>query len=266
LNEKRDTVSASAHNYVPARLLPLGDSALTLELGRSIETETHERVLGVAAALEALKGEPALAGVEEWVSSFCALTVHFDPDVTDAEALGHLLLALAARGTRASIAGLEWVLPACFDEEFAPDLDALAARKGMSPQAVIDTLLGATFRVYTIGFLPGFPYMGGLPEALQVPRLATPRTEVPARSIAVAGGMCAIYPFKSPGGWRLIGRTPLNLFDPAREAEPALLAAGDTVQWQRIDAARFAALEAEADAGTLDPQQFLGEGPHDHAS
>lgn len=249
-------MSASAHNYVPARLLPLGDSALTLELGRSIETETHERVLGVAAALEALKGEPALAGVEEWVSSFCALTVHFDPDVTDAEALGHLLLALAARGTRASIAGLEWVLPACFDEEFAPDLDALAARKGMSPQAVIDTLLGATFRVYTIGFLPGFPYLGGLPEALEVPRLSSPRSAVPAKSIAVAGAMCAVYPWLSPGGWHLLGRTPVPMFDPRYSARPALLAPGDRLRWRVVDRETYDAMAAQAEAGTLDRERF----------
>lgn len=240
----------------PARLLPLGDGALTLELGKTIAPETHERVLAVAAALHAMSHEPALAGVEEWVSSFCALTVHFDPDTTDAEALGALLLALASRGTRASLAGLEWVLPACFDAEFAPDLDALAQRKGMTPQAVIDTLLGASFRVYTIGFLPGFPYLGGLPEALQVPRLASPRAAVPAKSIAVAGAMCAVYPWLSPGGWHLLGRTPVPMFDPRQSARPALLAPGDRLRWHAVDRATYDAISAQAEAGTLDRMTF----------
>jgi KipI family sensor histidine kinase inhibitor len=105
--------------------------------------------------------------------------------------------------------------------------------------------------------MPGFPYMGGLPAELAMPRLATPRKEVPARSLAVTGELCAIYPVASPGGWRLLGRTPLNLFDPADADAPALFAPGDEVKLQPIDAAAFARLEREAAQGRLDRARFL---------
>ena len=253
--------TGEARPFAPfPQVRPLSDTALTVVFGTEVDPQVHAQVMGLARQLEALRDAPALAGVSEWIASFTALTVYFDPDVADVAALEAELARLAGAGAKAILAGRVWTLPACFENDYAPDLADLARLQGLSEEAVVSQFLAARYRVYTIGFLPGFPYMGGLPEALQVPRLTTPRTEVPARSIAVAGSMCAIYPFKSPGGWRLIGRTPLNLFDPAREAEPALLAAGDTVRWQRIDAARFAALEAEADAGTLDPRQFLGEG------
>ena len=104
-----------------------------------------------------------------------------------------------------------------------------------------------------LGFMPGFPYMGGLPAKLAMPRLATPRLSVPARSLAVTGALCAIYPVASPGGWRLLGRTPLELFDPADAAAPALFAPGDEVMWQAIDAAEFARLEREP----IDRARFL---------
>lgn len=254
-------MDSATQTFGPARLLALGDGALTLELGRTIAPETHERVLGVAAALEALQGTPALTGVEEWVSSFCALTVYFNPDTTDAQALGQVLLDRAAKGTRASIAGFNWTLPACFDEDFAPDLVPLAERKGLSVAQVIEILTSASFRVYTIGFLPGFPYLGGLPEALQVPRLSSPRSAVPAQSIAVAGAMCAVYPWLSPGGWHLLGRTPVPMFDPRHAERPALLAPGDRLRWQIVDRATYDAMAAQAEAGTLDLAALRSENP-----
>lgn len=111
-----------------------------------------------------------------------------------------------------------------------------------------------------IGFMPGFPYMGGWPPALATPRLATPRTAVPARSIAIAGEMCAVYPWTSPGGWNLLGSTPLQLFDPDSQP-PALLAAGDRVRWQPIDRAQYRELERAQANGTLPRAQFLAGAP-----
>lgn len=241
----------------PARLRTLGDAALTVELGTGIEDATHARVLGLKAAVEAARGQGAFAGVIECVASFASLTVHFDPAQTDAQALSHALLAQARADHAVAVQGRCWRLPACFAPDCAPDLAALAARKGLSEDEVVRLFTGAMFRVYAIGFLPGFPYMGGLPEALSVPRHETPRVQVPAGSVATALGMCAIYPYASPGGWWLLGRTPLVLFDPAREASPALLRAGDIVRWQPISRAAFDALETEGRRGGLDPDRFL---------
>lgn len=237
----------------------LSDSALTVVFGTRADPQIHRQVMGLAHQLEALRGTPLLHGVGEWIASFAALTLYFDPGETDVEALEAALPGLAAGAAAAPVSGRRWTLPACFEGECAPDLGAVAQLRGVSVAAVVESFLGARYTVYTIGFLPGFPYMGGLPEALQVPRLATPRTEVPARSIAIAGSMCAIYPFASPGGWRLIGRTPLSLFDPARNTTPALLAPGDTVRFRAIGAAECAALDVQADAGTLDLAAFCEE-------
>ena len=240
------------------RLLPLGDGAWTVEFGDAIDPALNARVQALAARVNALRGRDALlAPVLDVVPTFRSLTVHFDPWAADTDALGRHLLALAEGAAATAPAGRAWRLPVCFDAEFAPDLPALAAARGLAEDAVVALLTGATLRVYMIGFLPGFPYMGGLPPALALPRLATPRQRVPARSVAVAGTMCSVYPWDSPGGWHLLGRTPLALFDAGRPDEPAWLAAGDTVRWQAVDRAEHDRLAAAGAAGALPRTRFL---------
>ena len=146
----------------------------------------------------------------------------------------------------------------CFDAEFAPDLDELAKARDLSHEQVVALMTGTAFRVYMLGFQPGFPYMGGLPAALERPRRATPRTDVPERSVAVAGRMCAVYPWRSPGGWHLIGRTPLALFNAAR-SDPAWLHPGDEVHWVAIGRARFDELERAAAVGAVQRDAWLDE-------
>jgi KipI family sensor histidine kinase inhibitor len=153
--------------------------------------------------------------------------------------------------------GRQWLLPVCCDAEMAPDLERLAEVKSMAPETVIALLAAATFRVYMIGFMPGFPYMGGLPPELAMPRLASPRKAVPARSLAVTGEMCAVYPWESPGGWNLLGRTPVPLFDAADEAAPALLESGDQVRWRIVERAEYDHLEGELAGGRLGRADFL---------
>ncbi len=131
----------------------------------------------------------------------------------------------------------------------------------MDERQVIDRLLGSCLRVYMIGFLPGFPYMGGLPSELATPRLATPRARVPAQSIALAGEMCAVYPWESPGGWNLIGRTPLALFDPRHTGQPAVLAAGDTVRWYEVGFDEYETLLQQCRQGALPRECFLAPEP-----
>lgn len=239
------------------RLLPLGDSAWTLEWGTDIDRETHARVMGLHALVGRLRtSDPLLMHVSDLVPGFRSLTVHYDPWHTDARALGQQLLALAQQDPRGTVQGRRWILPVCFDEDFAPDLPQLCSRKGLSRDAVLQSLLSARFRVYLIGFQPGFPYMGGLPSELATPRLAVPRQRVPARSVAIAGTLCGVYPWESPGGWNLLGRTPVVLFDPSRAEQPAMLAAGDEVQWRAVDRTTHDRLAADI-AGGLPRETFL---------
>lgn len=240
------------------RLLALGDSAWTIEFGDSISPEINAQVMALAQQIELTREhEPLLENVIDVVPTFRSLTVHFAPLKTDAQALARHLMTLAQQLTPHELNGRQWRLPACFDKSFAPDLSDLAASKKMSESKVIEQLLATTFRVYMIGFLPGFPYMGGLPKALATPRLKTPRQRVPKNSIAVAGEMCAVYPWESPGGWNLIGRTPVSLFDLQHAQQPALLAAGDTVTWYEISQEEYADLSATYQTGPTPREAFL---------
>ncbi len=220
--------------HAPPRLLALGDTAFTVEFAVQPSADIQARVLGFAAALAESKGAGKLPGVIEWVPTFRSVTVHFDPDDCDRRGLAACLEALAAEGRRATGSGREWVIPVCFEGEFAPDLDAVAVARGLSREAVIAQLTATEFTVCMLGFLPGFPYLNGLPASLEMPRLATPRQRVPAGSVAIAGRMGAIYPWDSPGGWRLMGRTSVTLFDVSRAERPALFAPGDRVRWQAV--------------------------------
>lgn len=262
-------MAAAAHGGLsPApRLLPLGDAAWTVEFGAAIDPALHARVLALAAAVRTAQqgGAPPWNAVQDVVPTFRSLTVHYDPLAGDGAALAQALRALAQQAGAAPPRGRRWTLPACFDEALAPDLAALAARQGLTPAAVVELLLGAELRVYQIGFMPGFPYMGGVPPALQVPRLPTPRKAVPAGSIALAGAMGAVYPWESPGGWHLVGRTPVPLWDLRRDP-PALLASGDVVRWRAIDGDEYRRLQEAARRGELDARNWCETLPREDAA
>ena len=241
------------------RLLAMGDSAWTVEFGDQIEPSIHARVLGLDDAIAKARsdGVPDFSGIVDVVPTFRSLTVHYNPLVSDGSSLGQALERLAQSAGTAQVVGRHWRIPVCFDEEFSPDLNDLAEACGLSRQSVISLMTEATFQVYMIGFMPGFPYMGGLPPVLEMPRLASPRKSVPARSLAIAGAMCAVYPWESPGGWRLVGRTPVPFFAASESASPALLASGDHVCWQAIERPVYDAIEAAVSAGQLDRKRFL---------
>ena len=236
------------------RLHALGDAAWIVEFGNLIDEATHARVMGLAQALEAARVQGGWPQVLEWVPAYTTLTVHFH--TTAAADVAHEaaeeLLALARASAPLLQPGRCWRLPVCFDADCAPDLQALAQARGLSLDDAVALLTETPFRVYMLGFQPGFPYMGGLPAALEMPRRSTPRTAVPERSVAVAGRMCAVYPWRSPGGWHLVGRTPLNFFDARDVQAPAWLQAGDQVRWLAVDRERFDELErCTATSGTV---------------
>ena len=219
------------------RLLELGDGALTLEFGERIDPDANARVMAVRDALQALD----LDGVTDLVPTWRSLTVHFDPRRLSHDDLRRALRQAAAQesalATRRSVAPT--IVPVCFGGEFGPDLAEVAATTGRSEDEIVAALGAVELQVALIGFLPGFPYLGGLPNWLDLPRRATPRTAVPANSFAIAGGQAAIYPWQSPGGWHLLGRTPLRLFDPANAQRPARFAPGDVLRIEAIAADEF---------------------------
>jgi len=190
------------------------------------------------------------------VPTWRSLTVHFDPLRLDRESLGKHLLDCAQAETQESALATRWRIPVIFGDEFGPDLASVAQATGRSATDVVEALCATELRVFLIGFLPGFPYLGELPDWLRLPRLATPRTAVPANSLAIAGAQAAIYPWQSPGGWHLLGRTPVRLFDADDAARPALLAPGDSVRFAPIGRDEFERLAAAVAAREISPSAW----------
>lgn len=234
------------------RLLALGDGALTLEFGNRIDPALNARVMAARDALAALK----LDGISDVVPSYRSLTVHFDPLLLDQKVLGAHLLGAAQAPPGKSALATRWLIPVVFGGEYGPDLADVARIAGRSESAVIDAICASELRVFVIGFLPGFPYLGELPEWLRLPRRATPRAAVPANSLAIAGTQAAVYPWQSPGGWHLLGRTPVRLFDLGDTASPALLAPGDMVRFTPIGRDEFERLASAVAARAIEPTEW----------
>lgn len=232
--------------YPAPKFLACGDTALSVEFGDSVDPH----VSGLVLALYRRLTQARVRGVVEAVPTFRALMVHYDPLATSQRDLRAALEDLMVDLQAIESGGRLWTLPVCYEGEMAPDLDEVAERTGLSPEKVIDCHASVTYRVYMIGFLPGYPYMGQLPAELYLPRRENPRIKVPMGSVSIAIDQTSIYSFESPGGWNLIGRTPVRLFDPRRQ-DWALLEPGDRVRFEPIGRERFDDLDRAAAAGTL---------------
>ncbi len=194
-----------------------------------------------------------MPGVVETVPSFRALLVYYDPAVVGYEALCASLADLARQASPAALPPPRHVeIPCCYDTELGLDLAAAAARIGAGLDEVIRLHTGSEQTVYFIGFTPGLPYLAGMPERLWLPRLETPRTKLAPGSVGLGGQQCCIYSVESPGGYWIIGRTPLRLYDPDA-AEPVLLRPGDRVRFRAIDRAEYDAIAAAVAARTFRP-------------
>ena len=215
----------------PVRLLPLGDSGLVAECGGD---EIAEAANAAVRALRQATAAHPPRGVLEAVPTYRSLLVVYDPLVTTAPEIRRAIGEAVARADpRRLPPGRPIEIPVAYGGAHGPDLGTVAAEVGLTEAEVVALHHGCEYRVYMLGFTPGFPYMGTLPSAIRVPRLASPRTRVPARSVAIAGLQTGIYPVESPGGWRLIGRTPVRIYDPSRP-DPFLVDAGDRVRFVPI--------------------------------
>lgn len=216
-----------------------GDAALVLAFPARLDPEINARCVGVAAALRGRR----LAGVRDVVEGFATVTVHFDPLVGEVEEIGAVLRRLAARsgppaggdevGSRREIR-----LPVCYGGARGPDLAEVARFARCSEAEVVERHSRALYRVYMLGFQPGFAYLGAVDPTIAAPRRAVPRVHVPAGSVGIAARQTGVYPVASPGGWQLIGQTPVRMFDMAR-SNPFLLSAGDLVRFEPIDEASY---------------------------
>jgi len=229
--------------------LPAGDEAVSVELGDEISVAINTRV----RALEFLIQQKALAGVVETVPTFRALLVYYDPAQVGFDDLCATIADLAEQATPAALPPPRLVeLPCCYERGHGLDLEAAATRLRLAPDELVRLHAGADYLVYFIGFTPGLPYMTGMPDRLTLARLDTPRVKVPAGSVGIGGTQCCIYSVESPGGFWVLGRTPLALYDPGG-AEPILLRPGDRVRFRAIDRREFDEIAARVAARTFRP-------------
>ncbi|MGL5009045.1 MAG: 5-oxoprolinase subunit B family protein [Paracoccaceae bacterium] len=230
----------------PPRFLDAGECALVVEFGTTIDDALIAKVLALDTALAARP----LPGLRETVPTYRSLMLHYDPLTLSRGTLTAHIPTLLNHPTPAHAEGQLWHLPACYDPEFAEDLPHIANTTGLSPTEVTRLHASATYRVVMYGFAPGWAYLSGLPDALTLPRRATPRDRIPAGALIIAGGQAIVAAMPMPSGWHILGRTPERLFAPDRD--PAFLfAPGDRLRFDPVDASTFAALNARADAGEL---------------
>ncbi len=231
-------------------IVPLGDSALIVRMRERFDDAPEQTLDTVLRAFQQLQ-KAAMPGVIELAPAYTSVTVFFDPIVVAraAETPDKVFDWLATR-VRAAVAGVAnpgrparsqsrtVEIPVCYDSEFALDIDDVARRAAISPGEVVHLHSAAEYRVACIGFVPGFPFLAGLPNKLVTARRDVPRKQIPPGSVGIGGAQTGIYPLRSPGGWNLIGRTPLRLFDPQKNP-PTLLRAGDRVRFRKISRDEF---------------------------
>jgi KipI family sensor histidine kinase inhibitor len=208
---------------------PLGDSAILVTLGREVDRELSRAVQACASATE----EARMAGVTDIVPAYASLAIHYDARTTSADEMLDSLRVIVGRALQSGYPvepGELITIPVRYD---GPDLDAVAAATSLSVDAAIAAHSSVEYFAYMLGFTPGFAYLGDLDPALRIPRRESPRTRVPAGAVAIAGAQTAVYPHETPGGWHLIGRTSLRMFDASR-ARPALVRPGDRVRFEPV--------------------------------
>lgn len=233
--------------YDRPRFLPGGDSALFIEFGDGVDPELNRRVRRLLLAIQGA----GLPGVVEVVPAYRSLLVHYRPRDTSPAELRARLEVLVKRAEVGEFPepGVTEV-PTVYGGEYGPDLEFVARHSGLSREEVVRLHAGKAYLIYMLGFIPGFPYLGSLSPRIATPRLETPRTNIPAGSVGIGGSQTGIYPAQSPGGWRLIGRTPLELFCPRKEP-PALLQMGDYVRFVPITEQEFKSIRKEVEQGTF---------------
>lgn len=219
---------------------PCGDSAVTIQVGSMISEVVNRDVVALTQTLQ----QTQISGILEVVPSYCAVCVHYDPMILPYETLIDALRRLEVTACDHQADDLHVVeIPVCYGGTFGPDLHFVAQQAGLTEHEVIQRHSSSLYLVYMLGFLPGFAYMGGMDESIACPRLTSPRTKIPAGSVGIAGAQTGVYPLDSPGGWQLIGRTPLKMFAIDNEQAKFTLSAGDRVRFVPISEERYRELE-----------------------
>lgn len=231
-----------------AKILTAGDSALLIEFEQKIAPEINAQITAFVHLLK----EQHIEGVTDLIPAFASLLINYDPRVIgykDLKARIEELLKIEVSEEASEARVFE--IPVCYGGEYGPDIANIAENAGLSEQEVIDIHCSKDYLIYMLGFLPGFVYLGGLDERIHTPRLANPRISIPAGSVGIAASQTGIYPLNSPGGWQLLGMTPVKTYDPERET-PILVEAGDYIRFVPVTEEEFLNIKKQVDDGTYE--------------
>lgn len=237
------------------KILTVGDSSILIQFGNAIDPDINARI----AATVALIKEQHIEGVVDIIPAFCSLLINYDPRVISYDRMRErmekiLSMEIAADARKKRV----YEIPVCYGGTYGPDLATIAEHAGLSEQEVIDIHSSTDYLIYMLGFLPGFTYLGGLDERIHTPRLANPRIRIPAGSVGIGGSQTGIYPMDSPGGWQLMGMTPVKTYDPEREV-PILVEAGEYIRFVPVDEAEYERISREVAQGTYTVHVVEGE-------
>lgn len=234
------------------KIYPVGDMAISVDFGNVIEEAVNDQVM----RLKAMLGESNVPGVEEMLPSYRALMICYDPNrISYAELSRKVTEMHALSEKKASSAGTRIVriIPCCYGGEYGEDLQGMEELTGLSQKEIINIHAGTDYKIYMLGFLPGFVYLGGMDERIAAPRLESPRVSIPAGSVGIGGKQTGVYPIASPGGWRLIGTTPVKFYDPQAK-KPILCNAGEYIRFQPISKEEYQSIESKIKAGEWEPE------------
>ena len=217
------------------RILPTGDRALAVEFGNEIDEHINARLMGFIRKLS----DERIRGIEEFVPSFRSVLIHYNPGVLSYDRIRSIIEKTLSEPISESTHKKRIVeVPVCYDEKFGPDIAFVAEHAGISIDEVIRIHTSTPYLVYMLGFQPGFPYLGGLDERIHTPRLESPRIRLEAGSVGIGGGQTGLYPMESPGGWRIIGVTPVRCYNPEKD-KPIPYMAGDHIRFKSISKEEF---------------------------
>lgn len=229
------------------RVIAIGDRGIKVELAKNYSPQLNQKIRSICRLLELER----LVGIIEWIPTYTGVTVYYEPMQISFQALSKYLEELVIKSENGLTGkGRVVTIPVVYGGRFGPDLTEVANFHQMTEGEIVNIHTRNTYLVYMIGFTPGFPYLGGLDEAIATPRKATPRTFVPAGSVGIGGNQTGIYSMDTPGGWQIIGRTPLQLFSPNKK-NPTLLRAGDQIRFRSISESEYDRIKEERRVGDL---------------
>jgi KipI family sensor histidine kinase inhibitor len=225
------------------KIVAAGDSSLLIEFGNEINEEINRMITTIVQLMR----DQQIEGVVDLIPAFCSLLINYDPRIVSYEKMRKRMQALVKIDLKGG-SGRKRVfeIPVCYGGQYGPDMETIASHAGLSEEEVIRIHSSRDYLIYMLGFLPGFCYLGGLDERIHTPRLANPRVKIAAGSVGIGGSQTGIYPLDSPGGWQLMGMTPVKTYDPSRE-KPILLEAGDYIRFIPVEEAEYLRIKEAAD-------------------